>query len=90
MSQQPIPVDMEALQERSRRALEVLNGAGWAFDEYIADETKALLATRPEQTLARELSYHLIRAAAEVKARLIVISQKHAQEVALADRRNQV
>lgn len=54
--------------QRIRRAAEVLNGAGWLFDEYISDLTQQMLDTPDVE--GRNGCYLLIRAAAELKARL--------------------
>ena len=66
------PVDMEALRIKAQRAKELLNEAGWLFDGYITDETATLLATAVEDGAARERSYNLIRAAADVTPRTVL------------------
>lgn len=83
------PDDMEALRAKAQRAAEVLGDAGWVFDEFIKAETESMLATDDNQADARERHYRLIRAAAEVKARLIVTAQSYNVEATLADRRTQ-
>lgn len=79
---------MEELKARARRAAEVLSDAGWVFDEFIKAETAALLQTDENGEEQRERHYRLIRAAAEVKARLIILAQSYNVEVTLADRRS--
>jgi hypothetical protein len=79
----PAELTAEEKQQRIRRAAEVLEGAGWLFDEQISSLTQQMLDT-PESA-NRELIYQLIRATAEMKARLVqIISSK-----TLEDKRNE-
>lgn len=71
-------------QQRARRAREVLDGAGWAFDEFISDETRALLDS--DVPAERESHHQLIRAATEMKGRLIRIVETQAAEEKHASR----
>jgi hypothetical protein len=67
----PAELTHEEKQQRIRRAAEALEGCGWHFDEHISGMTQALLdAPTPD---AREEHHRSIRAAAELKARLVQI-----------------
>lgn len=73
----------EEAQQRIRRAAEVLEGAGWVFDEHISSLTQQMIdAGNPAD---REMIHLLIRASVEVKARLArIVASK-----ALEDKRNE-
>lgn len=75
----------EELQQRIRRAAEVLEGCGWVFDEHISSLTQTLLDTAAEDGRRREELYQSIRAAAELKGKLVQIVNSKALE----DRRNE-
>lgn len=75
----------EEMQQRIRRASEVLAGCGWVFDEHISSLTQQLLDTSPHNGQDREDLYHSIRAAAELKGRLMKIVETKALE----DKRNE-
>lgn len=83
------PPDLDAEERRLRalRAREVLNGAGWAFDEHISDLTRELLGTGPADADKRELIYHQIDAAAQIKGRLARIIELQEAEEAKNERR---
>ncbi|HYC65673.1 MAG TPA: hypothetical protein VEC14_13150 [Reyranellaceae bacterium] len=80
-------LDAEAKRARARRAAEVLKDAGWAFDEFIAEQTTDLLATGDDQP-KRERIFNSIQAAADLKAHLIRIVQQQEAENTLNERRN--
>lgn len=73
----------EEAQQRIRRAAEVLEGAGWLFDEHISSMTQALLDAPTD--VAREEYYRTIRAAADLKVRLVQIVNSKPLE----DKRNE-
>lgn len=73
----------EETQQRIRRAAEVLDGAGWLFDEHISSLTQTLLDT--EDLCERDKHYRSIRAAADLKGRLVQIVNSKALE----DKRNE-
>ena len=79
----PQQLDEEARLARYRRAAEILNEAGWLWDEYMADQNRALLGTSPGDVTARETAYANIRVAAEMKAQaeIAVMQQKAAAEI---------
>jgi hypothetical protein len=70
--------------QRIRRATEALEGVGWLFDEYISDMTKTLLDSDDDALLRRDQLYRSIRAAADLKGRLVQIVNSKALE----DKRN--
>lgn len=78
----PAELSAEERQQRIRRAAELLEGFGWVFDEHISSLTQQLLDT--PDSVNRDLIYQLIRATAEVKARLVQIVNSKALE----DKRN--
>ena len=80
-------MDPEAKRARARRAAELLKDAGWAFDEFIAEQTTDLLATGDDQP-KRERIFNSIQAAADLKAYLIRIVQQQEAENTLNERRN--
>lgn len=69
----PPILDAEAARARAVRARELLDGAGWVFDELISDQNRQLLDTAPAEVDQREEHYRMIRASAELKAHLIRI-----------------
>lgn len=75
----------EEAQQRIRRAAEVLEGAGWLFDEHISAMTQQLLDSPSD--VAREEYYRTIRAAADLKARLVQIVNSKALEDMKNERR---
>lgn len=81
----PDDLDAEGRRLRALRAKEVLNGAGWLFDEYISGLTRAWLGTTPADAATRENLWHQIDAAGQIKGSLQRIIDN--QEV--EDRRNE-
>lgn len=73
-------LDAEERRQRALRAQEVLNGAGWVFDDLISSLTKDLLGTQPAETDKRESLYHQIDGAAQAKGRLKQIVEQQAAE----------
>jgi hypothetical protein len=72
----PAELTHEEKQQRIRRAAEALEGCGWLFDEHISYLTQMMLDSSGNTECARDARehYHLsIRAAAELKARLVQI-----------------
>lgn len=72
LGKRPEPTPEEA-QQRIRRALEVLDGAGWVFDEVISDLTQQMIDASPDHGPLRERLHYTIRAAADLKGRLVAI-----------------
>lgn len=82
-----VELDAEAKRARALRAAELLDGAGWLFDELISDRTRELLATDIDEPAKRERIFHEIQATAELKALLDRILQQHQAEQTLDERR---
>lgn len=61
----------EEIAQRARRAAELLDGCGWVFDEHISSLTQQMLDTDPADTAATGELHRSIRAAAELKGRLM-------------------
>lgn len=84
------PLNEDQKRARYRRALEVIDGAGWLFDDYISEQTKALLDTNPEDPEGpkkREEFYRRAIVAAGLKAELKhIIETKEAEDKAYARR----
>jgi hypothetical protein len=53
------------------RAREVLDGAGWLFDDFVNDEMRKVLTSDPDDMTAREIAYNRARVATEVKKTLM-------------------
>lgn len=79
----PAELTPEEKQQRIRRAAEVLEGAGWLFDECISSQTQALLDEEDKET--REILHLTIRVTASLKARLVQIVNSKLLE----DKRNE-
>lgn len=87
----PQQLDEEARLARYRRAAEILNEAGWLFDEYMSDQNRSLLGTLSGDVTAREEAYRRISVAAELKAHLMSICNEQAyiaRKNERAERRN--
>jgi len=69
----PPPLDDEARVARYRRAKEVLQEAGWVWDEYISEQNRVLLGTLPADVEGREECYRRMSVAAELKGHLKAI-----------------
>ena len=74
----------EEMQERIRRAASALEGCGWVFDEHISALTKHWIDTSPDEGSLRDELYYSIRAATDLKGRLVQIVNSKALE----DKRN--
>lgn len=58
--------------QRWRRAKEVLNDAGWVFDEFVNQQmSELLMTTKPEDAPRRERLWQRARVATEIKANLM-------------------
>jgi hypothetical protein len=56
-----------------RRAREVLQDAGWLFDDFINGEMAKVLKSEPDDMTTREIAYNRARVATEVKLGLEAI-----------------
>lgn len=73
-------LDAEERRARAHHAKDILNIAGWVFDDLISDLNKELLATLPDQTDRRESLYHQINGAAQAKGLLLNLVNQQAFE----------
>lgn len=70
-----------------RRAREVLDGAGWLFDEFVNAETRRMVMSNPGDHAIREEAYRRARVAMEMKASLeAVLVNAHADDEAAKHR----
>jgi hypothetical protein len=70
-----------------RRAREVLEGAGWLFDDFVNAEMRKVLMSRPDERDAREEAYRRARVATELKAGLEALIESHEADKRLQERR---
>lgn len=61
----------EDREARYIRAREVLQGAGWVFDEFVNHEMRKIMVSEPDDMTAREVAYTRARVATELKTRLM-------------------
>jgi hypothetical protein len=87
LAKRPEP-DAEERRLRALRAREVLNGAGWLFEEYISDLTRDLLGTDPDESEKREQFFHQIDAAAQLRGRLEQIIETQAAHEKVNERKH--
>lgn len=73
-----------------RRAREVLQDAGWLFDDFINAEMKKVLTSDPDDMTAREIAYARARVANELKAGLMGLVDDADADAQLAQRREQL
>jgi hypothetical protein len=83
----PAPLDAEERRHRAGRARDLLDGAGWLFDEHISDRTRDLLSTSPGDAAKREEIYRHIDATAQLKGRLLKILETHEAEALTNERK---
>jgi hypothetical protein len=81
-------LDPEEKRQRALRAAEVLDGAGWVFDEVISSLTRELLDTQPAETDKREGLFRQIDGAAQVKGRLKQITDNYVAEMQQHERKH--
>ena len=75
------PLDDDARLARYRRAREIIDEAGWLWDEYLADQNRVLLNTLQGDTKGREEAFLRMQVAVEMKAHLqSIINQQLALE----------
>lgn len=84
----PPELDAEARRARAIRARELLDGAGWVFNDLMSDQNRQLLDTAPEETARREDLFRMIRATAELKGMLIQIVEQQVATERQHERRN--
>lgn len=82
--------DAEAQAQKYRRAREVLNDAGWLFDDFVNNEMRRVLTSDPDDMTTRETAYRRARVATEVKAALQGLVDEYEADVQLRERREQL
>ena len=76
--------------QRWRRAKEVLNDAGWVFDEFVNKQmAEILMTTKPEDAPRRERLWVRARVATELKATLMSEVEQFEDSKKLADLKEQ-
>lgn len=60
-------MDEEEKLQRYRRAKEVLDGAGWLFDDFVNAEMRKVMTSAPDDMTGREIAYNRARVAVELK-----------------------
>lgn len=83
----PAPLDSEERRHRASRARDLLDGAGWLFDEHISDLTRDMLRTDVAHTVLREQLFLQIDATAQIKGRLLKILETHEAEAIANERK---
>jgi hypothetical protein len=73
-----------------RRAREVLQDAGWLFDDFINAEMKKVLTSTPDDMTAREIAYNRARIATELKTGLMGLVDEAEADAQIAARREQL
>jgi SH3-like domain-containing protein len=81
------PTDEEL--QRFRRTREVLEEAGWVFDEFINNETRYWLTSNPDDVKGREAAYMRARVATELKVELMREVEQFENDRKIAERREQ-
>lgn len=78
---------MSDREQEVRRAREVLNGAGWVFDNFINSEMGKLMKTGSGEGAQREVHYMRVRVATELKAQLLAVVESWDFETKQAESR---
>jgi hypothetical protein len=81
--------DPDAQRRRIRRAKEILEGAGWVFDEYVNAKMAAVLATKPEDVEGRERLVRAAQVASQLKIGLLREIEQYEDTQMLRERREQ-
>lgn len=74
-------------EDQVRRAREVLNGAGWLFDEVVNSEMAKVLASDVSDREGREAAYMLATTAARLKLRLQGVVETYEYQLKLAEQK---
>jgi hypothetical protein len=77
----------EEREQQIRRAREVLSDAGWLFDDFVNNEMRKVLLSRPEEREARDEAYRRARVATELKTGLESLIEVYKADVRLKERR---
>ncbi len=76
--------------QRWRRAKEVLDGAGWVFDEFVNAKMAAILTTGPDDVTGRERLVLAARVVTQLKLSLMSEVEQYEANKQVADRREQM
>ena len=77
----------EDLDMRYRQAKEVLDGAGWLFDDYAKGQLAVIMQTAPDDRDAREQAYVRASVVAEIKGGLLAFIEGYEHKQKLAERK---
>lgn len=76
--------------QRWRRAKEVLDGAGWVFDEYVDNTMAQVLKTGADDVEGRERLVRAARVATQIKLSLLSEVEQYEASKHIADRRDEL
>lgn len=74
---------------RYLRAREVLQGAGWVFDQFVNGEMAKIMKSDPEDMTGREIAYTRARVATEIKLGLMAEVQEYQTDQQMLERKEQ-
>ena len=77
-------------EQMARRAREVLDGAGWLFDDFVNAQMRRILISAPHEYKAREEAYRRARVATELKMTLEATLEQHQADQRQQARRDQL
>ena len=80
--------DTEDREARYRRAREVLQGAGWVFDEFVNREAAKIMASAPDDMTTREIAYTRARVATQLKASLMYEVEQYEAHQKIMEKRD--
>ena len=83
--------EMTAAQARDhkvKRARDLLDDAGWLFDDFINAEMRRVLTSDPDDMTTREIAYNRARIATELKAGLAALVEEHEAGTRRKERRD--
>lgn len=75
--------------QRWRRAKEVLDGAGWVFDEYVDNTMAQILKTGADDVDGRERLVRAARVATQIKLSLMGDVEQYEAQKTMEERREQ-
>jgi hypothetical protein len=82
-------LDQTSREQQIRRAREVLSDAGWLFDDFVNNEMRKVLMSKPEERDQREEAWRRARVATEMKAGLESLIETYEADARLKERREQ-
>lgn len=75
---------------RYLRAREVLDGAGWLFDEFVNAEVRKIITSAPDDVSGREAAFTRSRIGTEMKLTLLGIIEEYEADLKMQERRDQL